>query len=104
MTEATAKPRQQKAAEPTTTVKARAGAVRAGMWAPKAAQPMATSTTVVATATTTAVSARPAMRAAAGTGVARRRLSTPDSRWAVTEMTRLTKAAAMMPRVMIPGT
>ena len=44
------------------------------------------------------------MRAAAGTGVARRRLSTPDSRWAVTEMTRLMNAAAMMPSVMIPGT
>ena len=54
-------------------------------------------------ATTTAVRARPAMRTAAGTGVARRRFRTPDSRWAVTEMTRLMNAAAMMPSVMIPG-
>ena len=30
--------------------------------------------------------------------------STPDSRWAVTEMTRLMKAAAMMPSAMMPGT
>jgi hypothetical protein len=55
-------------------------------------------------AVTTAVSARPAIMAAAGTGVARRRLSTPDSRWAVTEMTRLMNVAAMMPRAMMPGT
>ena len=86
------------------TVTARAGAVRAGTWAPKATHPTASSSVEVATAMTTRVSARPPIRAAAGTGVARRRLSTPDSRWAVTEITRLMKAAAMMPRVMIPGT
>ena len=46
----------------------------------------------------------PPITAVAGTGVARRRLSTPDSRCAVTEMTRFTNEAAMMPRAMIPGT
>jgi hypothetical protein len=56
------------------------------------------------TAMTTAVSTRLAMMALAGTGVARRRFSTPRSRCAVTEATRLPKAAAMIPSVMMPGT
>ena len=85
-------------------VSARAGAVRAGTCAPNAAQPITSNTAVVLSATTTEVSARPAMSTKAGTGVARRRFKTPDSRWAVTEMTRLMNAAATMPSVMIPGT
>ena len=44
------------------------------------------------------------MTAEAGTGVARRRFSTLVSRWAVTEITRLTNDAAMIPSAMIPGT
>src|SRR5690348_5038141 len=104
ITDANANPRQQKAMAPTTMVTASAGAVRAGTWAWKPAQPMTRSTTVEARATTTDVMARAAMSAAAGTGVARRRLRTPDSRWAVTEITRLMRAAAMIPRAMIPGT
>ena len=56
------------------------------------------------TATATAVSTRPAMTAAAGTGVARRRLSAPRSRCAVTEAARLPKHAAMTPSAMMPGT
>ena len=51
-----------------------------------------------------AVSARPAIRTDAGTGVERRRLSTPASRWVVTEMTRLTNEAPMIPRAAMPGT
>ena len=65
---------------------------------------MASSNAVTPSATTTEVRARPAMIAAAGSGVARRRLSAPDSRCAVTEITRFTNAAAMIPRVMMPGT
>src|SRR5581483_874963 len=95
---------QQNDSAPTMTVIARAGAVRAGTWAWYAAQPMPSNTAVIARAVTTAVKARPAMIAAAGIGVARRRLRMPVSRCAVTEMTRLTKAAAMMPNVMMPGT
>ena len=55
-------------------------------------------------AETTAVSTRPAMTAAAGTGVARRRFSTPRSRCAVTEAARLPKHAAITPSAMMPGT
>jgi hypothetical protein len=40
----------------------------------------------------------------AGTGVARRRLRTPDSRCAVTEMTRFTKEPEMIARAVRPGT
>ena len=56
------------------------------------------------TAMTIATSTRPAMMAAAGTGVARRRFSTPRSRCAVTDATRLPKHAAITPSAMIPGT
>src|SRR5580704_16236652 len=104
MMDATANPRQQNDRAPTMTVTARAGAVWAGTWAPNATHPIASSSVVVAAATTPDVRARPPISAAAGTGVARRRFSTPDSRWAVTEITRLMNAAEMMPRVMIPGT
>ena len=65
---------------------------------------MPSSTAAITTAMTTAVSTRPAITAAAGTGVARRRFSTPRSRCAVTEATRLLKHAAMTPSAMIPGT
>jgi len=65
---------------------------------------MPSSTAAMTTAVATAVGTRPAMRAPAGTGVARRRLSTPRSRWAVTEATRLPKQAAMTPSAMMPGT
>ena len=65
---------------------------------------MPSSTAAMTTATTTAVSTRPAMTAAAGTGVARRRFSTPGSRCAVTEATRLPKHAGMIPSAMMPGT
>jgi hypothetical protein len=65
---------------------------------------MPSSTAAMTTAMTTAVSTRPAMTAAAGTGVARRRFSTPRSRCAVTETARLPKHAAITPKVMMPGT
>ena len=65
---------------------------------------MPSSTAAMTTAMTTAVSTRPAMTAAAGTGVARRRFSTPRSRCAVTEATRLPKHAAITPSAMMPGT
>ena len=48
---------------------------------------------MTASATTIAVSPRPAISTQAGTGVERRRFSTPDSRCAVIEMTRLTNDA-----------
>ena len=54
--------------------------------------------------TAIAVSARPAISTQAGTGVARRRLSTPASRCAVIEMTRLTNEAAMIASAEMPGT
>ena len=59
---------------------------------------MTTSDTVIA------VTVRPAISTHAGTGVARRRLSTPDSRWAVIVITRFTNEAAMMARAEMPGT
>jgi hypothetical protein len=65
---------------------------------------MASSSAVMPSATTTEVRARPAMMAAAGTGVALLRFSAPVSRCAVTEITRFANAAAMIPRVMMPGT
>jgi hypothetical protein len=65
---------------------------------------MPSSTAAMTTAMTTAASTRPAMTAAAGTGVARRRFSTPRSRCAVTEATTLPKHAAIIPSAMIPGT
>ena len=40
----------------------------------------------------------------AGTGVTRRRLRTPDSRWAVIDMTRLTKEDEITARAARPGT
>src|SRR5215813_6279591 len=79
---------QQKEAAPITTVTTSANAVRPGTWAPSAAHPMPSSTAAMTIAMTTAVSTRPAMTAAAGTGVARRRFSTPRSRCAVTEARR----------------
>ena len=56
------------------------------------------------TATTTEVRTRLPMMAPAGTGVARRCFSTPRSRCAVTEVTRLPKHAEMIPSAMMPGT
>src|SRR5579872_102545 len=95
---------QQNDTAPTTTVTTRANRVRLGTCTPYATQPMPSSTATMTSATHTDVNARPAMIAADGTGVARRRFSTPLSRCAVTAMTRLMKDAAMMPSVMIPGT
>ncbi len=54
--------------------------------------------------TAMAVSVRPAISTQAGTGVARRRLRTPASRWAVIVITRLTKEAAIRPIAERPGT
>ena len=50
-----------------------------------------------------AVRARPAMIDEAVTGVARRRLKTPDSRCNVTDMTKFTNDAEMMPEGDDPG-
>ena len=55
-------------------------------------------------ATTTPTAARLEMTKLVGSGVPRRRLSSPLSRWATTAWVRLTKLAEMIPRVMIPGT
>src|ERR671926_932803 len=52
---------------------------------------------MTASATTIAVSARPAISTQAGTGVERRRFRTPASRSAVIEMTRFTNEAAITP-------
>ena len=51
-----------------------------------------------------AVSVCPAISTQAGTGVARRRLSTPDSRWLTTVTTRLAKHEATIASAMMPGT
>ena len=70
-----------------------------------AAQPIASSITVMARAVDHRRERAPERSSpSADTGVARRRFSTPDSRCAVTEMTRLMNDAAMIPRVMMPGT
>ena len=50
------------------------------------------------------MSARLAISTHAGTGVERRRLSTPLSRCAVIVITRFTNDAEMTPSVQIPGT
>jgi hypothetical protein len=52
----------------------------------------------------TAVSVRPAISTQAGTGVARRRFRTPDSRCAEIAMTRLKNELAMMASAQMPGT
>jgi hypothetical protein len=50
------------------------------------------------------MSVRLAISTHAGTGVDRRRLSTPLSRCPVIVITRFTNEVAMIPRVQIPGT
>jgi len=72
--EATAKPRQPKTRAPTTMSRRNTGPVRPGMWAAKAAEPIASKTAVIATADTAATRPRAAMIALAGSGVVRRRL------------------------------
>jgi hypothetical protein len=52
-------------------------------------------------ATMTAVRARAVISAPAETGVARRRLRIPDSRWVMTERARLLTAAWIMPSAMM---
>src|SRR5579862_1183149 len=94
----------QNAAEPTTAVSATPGIVRVGRWTPYANLPTRTSTVIDTSETPTAVRVRPAISTHAGTGVERRRLSTPDSRRAVIEMTRLTYEAAMIASAERPGT
>ena len=61
------------------------------------------STKVTASEATAAVSVRPASSTHAGTGAARRRFSTPDSRWATTSTTRVRNAAETMPKAASPG-
>ena len=52
----------------------------------------------------TAIAAREAMNTPGGSGVARRRLRTPRSRCSTMPIASATKAAAITPSAMIPGT
>ena len=81
-----------------------AGTASAGSATPKPIQPIATSAVAIVSETAIAVSARPPISTQAGTGVARRRFSTPDSRWVTTEITRFVNDEAITESATSPGT
>ncbi len=94
----------EKAAAPTTTAMSTPGIVEWGMRTLYASLPIASSSADITTATTTPTTARLPITNAAGSGVPRRRLYSPFSRWVTIAWVRLTNDAEMMPSVMIPGT